>query len=51
MSNVCSVCGKKALVINKVSHANKKCLRKAYPNLRKVKGEKVCAKCLKRKTR
>jgi|GEM_PF-2355820 len=51
MSKVCAVCGKKPLVINLVSHANKKCLRKSYPNLRKVKGEMVCAKCLKRKSK
>jgi large subunit ribosomal protein L28 len=47
MSKVCEICGKKALVINNVTHANKKIKRKAFPNLRTVKGRKVCAKCLK----
>lgn len=33
MSRICDITGKKALVGNKVSHSNRKTLRRFYPNL------------------
>lgn len=47
MSRVCEICGKRPITINIVTHANKKIKRKAFINLRTVKGRKICAKCLK----
>jgi len=37
MSRICEITGKKLMVGNKVSHANKKSLRKFYPNLQEKK--------------
>ncbi len=47
MSKACEICGKKVIFLNMVSHAKNASRRSALPNLRSVKGKKVCAKCLK----
>lgn len=47
MSKICDICGKKLMFLNQVSHAKNASRRSALPNLRSVKGKKVCAKCLK----
>jgi len=54
MARVCSVCGKKPVVGNNVSHANNKTKRLWRPNLQKiriveegrVKRRKVCTRCI-----
>ncbi|MBP8981136.1 MAG: 50S ribosomal protein L28 [Syntrophobacterales bacterium] len=56
MARVCSVCGKKPVVGNNVSHANNKTKRVWRPNLQKiraldekngaVKRVKICTRCL-----
>lgn len=56
MSRECTVCGKKPVVGNNVSHANNKTKKRWYPNLQKlrcrnektgaVKMVKVCTRCL-----
>lgn len=56
MSRTCTVCGKKPVVGNSVSHANNKTKRTWYPNIQKlrcrdektgaVKRVKVCTRCL-----
>lgn len=55
MAKVCSICGKKPMFGNNVSHANNKTRRRFNPNLQTVratinKGTKrvtVCTRCLK----
>jgi len=56
MSRVCSICGKKAMSGNKISHSHRKSRRTWGVNVHKVavtkpngtiKKEYVCAKCLK----
>ena len=51
MSRVCSVCGKKAMTGNNVSHANNKTKTTFKVNVQKVQTENgkeyVCTKCLK----
>jgi large subunit ribosomal protein L28 len=55
MSNVCSVCGKKPVFGNNVSHSHKKTKRIFKPNIIKIKAEvdgkteniNICSKCLK----
>ena len=37
MARICDITGKKMMVGNKVSHANKKSLRRYYPNLQEKK--------------
>ncbi len=37
MARICDISGKKMMVGNKVSHANKKSKRKFYPNLQEKK--------------
>ena len=56
MSQVCSICGKKPLVGNNVSHSNRKTKKRSLPNLQRVKSIvdgkpkyiRVCTKCLKK---
>ncbi len=55
MAQRCSICEKRPLVGNNVSHANNKTKRRSYPNLHRVKVKvegtvshiKVCSRCLK----
>jgi large subunit ribosomal protein L28 len=47
MAKVCEICGKGPITMHNVTHANKKIKRRAFPNLRVVKGKRICAKCLK----
>jgi large subunit ribosomal protein L28 len=55
MSDVCSICGKKPVFGNNVSHSHKKTGRIFKPNIIKAKAEidgrvqrvRICAKCLK----
>ncbi|MFA4852076.1 MAG: 50S ribosomal protein L28 [Bacteroidales bacterium] len=37
MARICDISGKKMMVGNKISHANKKSKRKFYPNIQKKK--------------
>lgn len=54
MAYVCEICGKGYQAGNKVSHANNRTKKRAYPNLQRVrikteKGNKVarvCTRCL-----
>ncbi|MBU4483868.1 50S ribosomal protein L28 [bacterium] len=54
MSRRCEICGKGALVGNKVSHANNRSKKRSLPNLQKVKVKvnganarrNVCTRCL-----
>jgi large subunit ribosomal protein L28 len=51
----CSICGKRALVGNRVSHANNKTKRRTLPNLQKVRAMVdgsvqrllACTRCIK----
>jgi large subunit ribosomal protein L28 len=55
VSRECSICGKKPITGNNVSHSHKKTKRRWLPNLQKIKikldGEnkrvKVCTRCIK----
>ncbi|MFN0124547.1 MAG: 50S ribosomal protein L28 [Blastocatellia bacterium] len=55
MAKVCSVCGKKPMFGNNVSHANNKTRRRFNPNLQTVRAQinkaakrvVVCTRCLK----
>ena len=55
MSKVCSVCGKKPVSGNNVSHAHNKTKRRFMPNLQKIRVNEngtnirrsVCARCIK----
>lgn len=56
MAKVCSICGKRKMVGNNVSHANNRTKRYFYPNLQTVKAVlengtikriKVCTSCIK----
>lgn len=54
MARMCSICGKKPSVGNKVSHANNKTKRVWRPNLQKVRARidgtvrrvSVCTRCI-----
>jgi len=54
VAKVCSICGKKPMSGNNVSHSNKKTRRKWLPNLQKIKAEidgeakkiRVCTSCI-----
>lgn len=54
MARACAVCGKKVAFGHRVSHSNKKTLRRWEPNLRPVRAVvrgkaariKVCTRCL-----
>ncbi|MCZ6906033.1 MAG: 50S ribosomal protein L28 [Deltaproteobacteria bacterium] len=54
MARMCSICGKKPSVGNKVSHANNKTKRVWRPNLQKVRARidgvvrrvRVCTRCI-----
>ncbi|MBD3225962.1 MAG: 50S ribosomal protein L28 [Caldithrix sp.] len=54
MAQVCEVCGKKPLVGNNVSHANKKTKRRFMPNIQKIRVQtdsgvrrmRVCTSCI-----
>ncbi len=55
MSKVCSVCGKKPVSGNNVSHAHNKTKRRFMPNLQKIRVSEngtntrkyVCTRCIK----
>jgi large subunit ribosomal protein L28 len=55
MSKVCSVCGKKPVAGNNVSHAHNKTKRRFMPNLQKIRvfengtntRKNVCTRCIK----
>ncbi len=55
MSKVCSVCGKKPVAGNNVSHAHNKTKRRFMPNLQKIRifengtnsRKYVCTRCIK----
>ncbi len=56
MAKVCSICGKRPLVGNNVSHSHRKTKKRSLPNLQRVKALvdgkpkyiKVCTKCIKK---
>jgi large subunit ribosomal protein L28 len=56
MSIECSICGKKPITGNNVSHSHRKTRRRWLPNLQWLKGEngsrvKACTKCIKTATK
>lgn len=54
MSKICSVCGKKPVTGNNVSHSNIKTKKRSFPNLQSVKAKidgtnkkvLVCTRCI-----
>ncbi|PIZ93738.1 MAG: 50S ribosomal protein L28 [Candidatus Magasanikbacteria bacterium CG_4_9_14_0_2_um_filter_41_10] len=46
MARTCDICGKGSKKAASRSHSKIKTIRRQYPNLQKVDGQKVCTRCI-----